>query len=108
MCQGICSWCKSTDGYCNCVSRLMKGEDQFIIMADMAAVQIMKTLSVEDILYASDPARGEYKGFAALHDLCDANMLLPSFIQDIDDVADACAVANLTFEKVTALILEKA
>lgn len=34
-------------------------------------------LTPEMIAYANDQQRGQYKGFAALHDLCDANMLLP-------------------------------
>ena len=38
---------------------------------------IFSPLSKEEILYANDPERGEFRGFAALHDLLDANMLLP-------------------------------
>lgn len=34
--------------------------------------------------YAASPERGEYRGFAALHDKCDANMLLP-FAETTDD-----------------------
>ncbi len=42
---------------------------------------VMAQLSREDIEYAADPARGEYRGFAALHDRMDANMILP-FVDD--------------------------
>jgi hypothetical protein len=38
---------------------------------------ILAKLTPEQKAYAADPARGEYRGFAALHDLMDANMLLP-------------------------------
>lgn len=40
-------------------------------------VMVMMQLKDTDIIYAGDKARGEYRGFAALHDLMDANMLLP-------------------------------
>jgi hypothetical protein len=51
------------------------------------AVHVMSQLSKDDIAYAADPARGEYRGFAALHDRMDANMLLP-FADDPDVLAD--------------------
>jgi hypothetical protein len=38
---------------------------------------VVAQLTPQDIAYANDPQRGSYRGFAALHDLCDANMLLP-------------------------------
>lgn len=38
---------------------------------------VMKQLSKEEIEYACDQRRGDYRGFAALQDLMDANMLLP-------------------------------
>lgn len=38
---------------------------------------VMRQLSAEQIEYAADPERGQYRGFAALHDLMDANMLIP-------------------------------
>ena len=44
---------------------------------------VMHQVSEIDIEYAVDPLRGSYKGFAALHDLCDANMLLP-FVGELD------------------------
>lgn len=40
------------------------------------AIVIARDLSMEDIAYAGDPARKDYRGFAALHDRCDANELL--------------------------------
>lgn len=42
------------------------------------AAKIMAKLSDEAIAYAANVKRGEFRGFAALHDLCDANMLLPN------------------------------
>ena len=36
-----------------------------------------RELSLDDMEYALDPERGEYRGFAALHDRHDANMFLP-------------------------------
>ena len=51
------------------------------------ADQVMSKLAPDQVAYAADPARGEYRGFAALHDLLDANMLLP-FADDVDLLAD--------------------
>lgn len=53
---------------------------------DMSVAQgadhVMSQLAPDQVAYAADPARGEYRGFAALHDLLDANMLLP-FADDL-------------------------
>jgi hypothetical protein len=38
---------------------------------------VLRQLSIHAMDYAGDPRRGEQRGFAALHDLMDANMLLP-------------------------------
>lgn len=38
---------------------------------------IVSRLTDDQKDYAGDPARGECRGFAALHDLMDANMILP-------------------------------
>lgn len=52
----------------------------------MGAVHVIRALFLESSLphgsheamdYAGHPDRGDYRGFAALHDRCDANMLLP-------------------------------
>lgn len=51
------------------------------------ADHVMSQLSKDDIAYAADPARGEFRGFAALHDRMDANMLLP-FADDPDVLAN--------------------
>ena len=51
------------------------------------ADHVMSQLTPDQIAYAADPARGEYRGFAALHDEMDANMLLP-FADDPDVLAD--------------------
>lgn len=50
---------------------------------------VWERLSYDDIGYAGDPARGHGRGFRALHDIMDANELLPSATQagraDLDD-----------------------
>ena len=38
---------------------------------------VIRQLKHDDMLYAGDIARGEYRGFAAIGDSCDHNMLLP-------------------------------
>lgn len=56
------------------------------------------------IAYANDPARGKYRGFAALHDKCDANMLLP-FANDCvmtdEETAFYTAVMSVVTEMIT-------
>jgi len=50
------------------------------------AKKVIEQLTPEDIAYAVDPDRGEYQGFAALHDLLDANTLLIHLFKGIDDL----------------------
>ncbi len=71
-----------------------------------AAGLVMAKLSRGDIGYAADPARGEYRGFAALHDRMDANMLLP-FADDAaaDDMANYLPFANAVMDEVSRRIL---
>lgn len=59
-----------------------------------AANAMIAKLTKSDILYMLDPKRGEYRGFAALHDLMDANMLMPG--ADDDDVPHPCDVREGT------------
>lgn len=47
------------------------------LSVEVGADYVWSQLDRNDIAYAGDPERGEYRGFAALHDRCDANMLLP-------------------------------
>ena len=64
----------------------------------LEAEKIVNQLSDEDVAYATDPERGEYRDFAALHDLFDANELLPSDgrpeIEQIDDWNAIMAVVD--------------
>ena len=50
---------------------------------EKGADAVMAQLSADDINYAAHPARGEFAGFAALHDRMDANMILP-FAEELD------------------------
>ena len=63
------------------LDRTVDPRDPPPVPADFTLAQgvahVVAQLTPADIAYAKDPQRGEYKGFAALHDLCDANMLLP-------------------------------
>lgn len=71
------------------------------------ADEVISHLSDNDITYAKDPARGHYAGFAALHDLMDANMILP-FATDTDCVANDTAYlvfCNRVMAEVTRRIM---
>ncbi len=57
---------------------------------------VMAQLSREDLEYAADSARGEYRGFAALHDRMDANMLLP-FADDDSTWTDGIISEHVAF-----------
>lgn len=59
------------------ITRLHGVPELHLFDADEEALRITKCLTDEAHAYAAHPNRGEYVGFAALHDLCDANMLLP-------------------------------
>jgi hypothetical protein len=55
--------------------------------------------------YARDKARGNYRGFAALHDKCDANMLLPA-VEEFNGNSEAqCRFHNAVMDEVTRRIL---
>lgn len=72
----------------------------------VAARLIYDNLSDEYIDYARDPARGKYRGFSALHDKCDANMLLPG-AEDFDaNNQEQTDWLNAVMEQVTKLILK--
>lgn len=66
---------------------------------------VMKQCKPAWVKYAGDDARGEYRGFAALHDKCDANMLFP-FAEE-HNAADASATEyyNLVMAGVSAVIV---
>jgi hypothetical protein len=42
--------------------------------------RLTASLSEDDLKYAKDEERGEYRGFAALHDLMDANVVLDEIV----------------------------
>ena len=50
---------------------------------DMAS-NFISELTQNEIAYALDENRGEYRGFAALHDLMDANVILDGALDDFD------------------------
>lgn len=54
------------------------------------------------IRYAAHRDRGEYRGFAALHDLMDANTLLPG----VDDIATNLDLLNAIVAEVSRQILD--
>ena len=51
--------------------------EQTLCTVDDGVRHVLQQLTPDMVAYASSPERGEYRGFAALHDLCDANLLLP-------------------------------
>lgn len=53
------------------------------VAVKLAAAKILSELDRADLEYCVDPERGAYRGFAALRDRCDANMLLP-LLKDAD------------------------
>lgn len=66
---------------------------------------IFRQLGKEEILYANDPERGEYRGFSALHDLLDANMLLP-FANEADINEEYINFCNAVMEQFNETLLE--
>ena len=56
------------------------------------------------IAYAASHERGQYRGFAALHDKCDANMLLP-FAEDCLTTDEEAAFHNAVMTVVSELII---
>ena len=76
------------------------------------AWHIFTKLSDEDIQYAGDPARGQYRGFAALHDRMDANMLLPMLghpesLDTREKLDTHCDFSNQVMPLVTDLIIKE-
>lgn len=78
---------------------------------DSFARAIIARLTPEQVSYAVDAERGEYRGFAALHDLMDANMLLPSIGEfderDEDDeyLDSVCTEHNRIMDRINELLL---
>ncbi len=72
------------------------------------AEKAMSQLSQAEIAYAKSPKRGEYRGFAALHDLFDANDLLPVWEDARDDETALQAhvnYCNAVIDEITRRIL---
>lgn len=69
------------------------------------ARKIVYSLPVAHLLYAASEKRGEFRGFAALHDLFDANMMLPGAEDDHEDMAEWLDRSNKIMDKVTQLII---
>lgn len=77
--------------------------DQTADRIKAAATHVMAQLTPSDVEYASSVERGEHRGFSALHDLLDANMLLPQDI--IDEAARGnCDGANAVIELVNDIL----
>ena len=79
------------------------------------ADHVMSQLTPDQVAYAADPARGEYRGFAALHDKVDANMLLPFADEDdllatddawADEFAEWTSFANAVADEVSRRITQ--
>lgn len=70
----------------------------------MSPLQFVQSLTPSQIAYAASPARVEFRGFAALHDLFDANEALPD-AQNASSSPEWIANANKFMEEVTALLL---
>ncbi len=92
--------------------RLYCGRPERVLFeASVEAARLVANLTPEERAYATDEARGEYVGFAALHDLCDANMLLPGAANDdeLDLVCDETYIAfcNSVMCSVNHLLLSK-
>lgn len=69
------------------------------------AAKILASLTNAAIAYAGNAARGNYRGFAALHDLCDANMILPG-AEELEAQDDAALeLWNTTMSEVSALLI---
>lgn len=68
------------------------------------AAKIVGLLTDDAIRYATSTDRGDYRGFAALHDFCDANMLLPG-AENFDCTDEECAHHNAVMAEVTRLLL---
>jgi hypothetical protein len=74
---------------------------------DRLARAIIAELTEEQIEYATDSRRGKYAGFAALHDLFDANMILPGADAPIGELAGWTEMANATSDRVTEILVGK-
>jgi hypothetical protein len=68
------------------------------------AARIFKQLTPTHVAYAADPARGEYRGFVALHDLMDANTLLPD-CENWNGTDEQIAWSEAIMDKLTEMIL---
>lgn len=69
---------------------------------------VLGKCKAEWIQYAGSPERGNYRGFAALHDKCDANMLLPYADSPTVSVTndDYNAFVSLVMSEVSRRILD--
>jgi hypothetical protein len=65
---------------------------------DEGARRVLNELTADEFAYAFDPARGAYRGFAALGDLCDHNMLIP-FADELDLPSEDDEAATAAWER---------
>jgi hypothetical protein len=68
------------------------------------ARHVRDRLTLKQMAYASAKSRGKYRGFAALHDVCDANMLLP-FSEDFRPTAKQIEFYNAVMQYLTAWLI---
>jgi hypothetical protein len=82
--------------------------ETLITPADLATRFIAK-LTPQEVAYAIDAARGEYRGFAALHDLFDANEELWKAADSPDDFNSEAhlELLNAAMEHINARLLAK-
>ncbi len=71
-------------------------------------LQTVEDFGSDDLAYAKDEARGEYRGFAALHDRMDANVVLDGVLEAYgipwhDD--DNVNLMNKVMDEVNRLLL---
>jgi len=65
---------------------------------------VLSQLTDEQKMYAGSRDR-EYRGFPALHDTCDANMLLPCTHLEIDNMDDCFEYWNDVMNTVTGFLI---
>lgn len=61
---------------------------------EKCARAFIATLTKEELAYCTDKERGEYMGFAALHDLMDANVELVDAIVALDLPSNQCPISE--------------
>lgn len=66
---------------------------------------VLGQLSDNQKMYAGHRSKGVYRGFAALHDVCDANMLLPGACEEIENMDDCFEYWNRVMDRVSGFLI---